>query len=94
MPHSPKCALKPFSRVQVCLLKVLGLCKSMLGGFLQNGGHNALPLYMFAGYLEHLSSQFWISSSGIGESPQAFFSPNQQTQMLESNNQWEQARMS
>lgn len=51
-------------------------------------------LYIFAGYLKHLSSQFWISSSGIGESPQTFFSPNQQIQMLEWNNQWEQARMS
>jgi len=51
-------------------------------------------LYMFAGYPEHLPSQFWISSLGIGESPHTPFYPNQRIQMFESNNQWEQARMS
>lgn len=65
--RSPKCALKPFSRVQVCLFKVLGLCKSMLGGFLQNGGHNALPYTCSLGtsntYLHNFGSPLWVSGN-------------------------------
>jgi hypothetical protein len=65
MLRSPKCALKSFNQVKVCLLKVLGLCKSMLGLPIERRPQRP-ALYMIAGYLEHLSSQFWISSLGIG----------------------------